>query len=736
MSISSSTRKAGPYSCNGATVAFPFSFKVFAAADVRVVLTDVNEAESDLVLGTNYTVTLNADQDANPGGTVTTITTYASGYLITLTSQVQNLQPVTLTNQGGFYPKVINTALDRLTILVQQVVEQVGRAVKTPISSGLTPDQLIADLYAVEANAGNSATAAANSAANAAASAAAAAAVLDNFDDRYLGEKTSDPTLDNDGNPLATGALYFNTVSGVMRVYTGTSWIDAAMGVNSDDVAYLAPATGASSRTAQDKLYESISVKDFGADPTGLADSSMAFQAAINAAALRGGGTVWVEPGLYKISTMLTTTKAVVLRGTVRTDISSNTNGGGYLTAKPTILWTGSAGAYMYTIHPAVVGDCVWGGGSIDIEWNGNDLAAVAVWLDNTKYAVFDGKVRRVTYAGVLVNSVSGGVGNFSMKNHIRSLEFVWGVVAACQNAHGLLLGGNGSTVPATQQLVGDVSGLVYNGSLVHVTETDNAQFLSVHGVVQAPGTGAAVNLVNAGAQGSNHNFFVYCVGPVKLDNGLVGNVFLNYNSEGGGIAQTSGSSSWDGELVDYGTGERFTSHKYALRDKITLTAGDFVGDTTTARDALAFQWVCTTLNNAATMTASCIIPAPYWLSAGVIEAVEFYVGTNGTSAGNYRLTYKLSTGTLAGPAVTPERTDTVTVAAGAQYTPTKLTWTPSSELPFAKGDHIFLTIQRLGADALDTNSDAMMLVGARILYRSSGPTTGGSGSYSIPSWA
>lgn len=164
MSISSSTRKAGPYSCNGSTVAFPFAFKVFTTADVRVVLTDANAVESDLVLGTNYTVALNADQDANPGGTVTTTATYATGYKVTLTSRVQNLQPVTLTNQGGFYPKIINDALDRLTIMAQQLAEQVGRAVKTSISSSSTPDQLLSDIGTAVTNASNSATAAAGSA--------------------------------------------------------------------------------------------------------------------------------------------------------------------------------------------------------------------------------------------------------------------------------------------------------------------------------------------------------------------------------------------------------------------------------------------------------------------------------------------------------------------------------------------------------------------------------------------
>jgi hypothetical protein len=49
----------------------------------------------------------------------------------------------------------------------------------------------------------------------------------DNFDDRYLGQKSSNPSVDNDGNALLTGALYFNTVDNAMRVYTGSVWVDA-----------------------------------------------------------------------------------------------------------------------------------------------------------------------------------------------------------------------------------------------------------------------------------------------------------------------------------------------------------------------------------------------------------------------------------------------------------------------------------------------------------------------------
>ena len=58
-----------------------------------------------------------------------------------------------------------------------------------------------------------------------------AQAVYDSFDDRYLGAKTSDPTVDNDGNTLLTGALYWNSSTDEMRVYSGSEWL----------VAYLPP---------------------------------------------------------------------------------------------------------------------------------------------------------------------------------------------------------------------------------------------------------------------------------------------------------------------------------------------------------------------------------------------------------------------------------------------------------------------------------------------------------------
>jgi hypothetical protein len=87
-----------------------------------------------------------------------------------------------------------------------------------------------AQVYAAQAAA--SAVAAAASAVEAAghsttasAAATAAAAAYDSFDDRYLGEKNGTPTLDNDGNALLVGALYYDTGDQALKYYNGTIWI-------------------------------------------------------------------------------------------------------------------------------------------------------------------------------------------------------------------------------------------------------------------------------------------------------------------------------------------------------------------------------------------------------------------------------------------------------------------------------------------------------------------------------
>ena len=82
-------------------------------------------------------------------------------------------------------------------------------------------------------NAATSATAADTAKTAAQTAQAAAEAAADNFDDTYLGAKASDPTVDNDGDALTAGDLYFNTTSNVLKVYNGSSWQVAAIDASS-----------------------------------------------------------------------------------------------------------------------------------------------------------------------------------------------------------------------------------------------------------------------------------------------------------------------------------------------------------------------------------------------------------------------------------------------------------------------------------------------------------------------
>ena len=78
-------------------------------------------------------------------------------------------------------------------------------------------------------NASTSASNAATSASSASTSATNAAASYDAFDDRYLGSKTSAPSVDNDGNALLTGALYWNSTSSELYLWTGSAWTRSAL---------------------------------------------------------------------------------------------------------------------------------------------------------------------------------------------------------------------------------------------------------------------------------------------------------------------------------------------------------------------------------------------------------------------------------------------------------------------------------------------------------------------------
>lgn len=139
MTISSTTRKAGPFVGTGLVSTFPFTFKVFEASDLEVVRLQVSTGtETILVNASDYTVSLNQDQNSSPGGSITlTGGALAVGTNLVITSDIAALQETDLTNQGGFYPEVINDALDRTVILLQQIKDAVDRSIKITTTNSI-----------------------------------------------------------------------------------------------------------------------------------------------------------------------------------------------------------------------------------------------------------------------------------------------------------------------------------------------------------------------------------------------------------------------------------------------------------------------------------------------------------------------------------------------------------------------------------------------------------------------
>ena len=138
MTIATQTRTAGPFTGTGLLVSYPFAFKVFTTSDLLIQQTDATGNVTTWALGGNYTVVLNSDQNASPGGTITPLVALPAGYSITATSAITLTQGASLTNAGGFFPKTIEDALDRLTILIQQALGTISGAIRVPEISGTT----------------------------------------------------------------------------------------------------------------------------------------------------------------------------------------------------------------------------------------------------------------------------------------------------------------------------------------------------------------------------------------------------------------------------------------------------------------------------------------------------------------------------------------------------------------------------------------------------------------------
>lgn len=133
MTIRTTARVAGPFSSAASTL--PFAFKVYKSTDLRVVRKAPDGTPTTLTMGVHYTVALSADQEASPGGSATLLSPTPAGHTVTVTTAMPALQLMDLTNQGGFFPELLNDTADVLTILIQQLQANGGGGGGGPVNA-------------------------------------------------------------------------------------------------------------------------------------------------------------------------------------------------------------------------------------------------------------------------------------------------------------------------------------------------------------------------------------------------------------------------------------------------------------------------------------------------------------------------------------------------------------------------------------------------------------------------
>jgi hypothetical protein len=327
MTTPSTPRKAGPLLGTGAQTSWPFTFKVFAASDIAVTIANNLGVETALVLNADYSVTLNSNQDTSPGGTVTYPISggaLPTGSKLTIFGNLPYDQPLDLPSGGNFSPLALENQLDRLTMQIQQLRELAGRSLQLPVTSAPTnvqlPQPVASNIIGWNENADNLENYPLSELATSLAFAtyrydtftgngsttqftlSADPVTLGNLD-VAVGGVTQTPGADY---LLVAGVIEFTSAPpiGVTILARFGEGIASGPSMDSYDVRFRQAGTGSVDRTAEAKLRETVSVKDFGAVGDGVADDTAAIQAAFSYA---GGKNIdIILPGKHIVTSTCT----------------------------------------------------------------------------------------------------------------------------------------------------------------------------------------------------------------------------------------------------------------------------------------------------------------------------------------------------------------------------------------------------------------------------------------------
>lgn len=140
MAIGNSDNTSGPFNTNGATTQFAFDFNVASyagdsvASMLEVLLTsNATGEDTTLVNSTDFSVSVNGDQDASPGGFITTVQTYAAGYKIRIRLLPPFEQATSLQPQGAYSADVVEAQFDHIQRQLNYLLERQDRAIVVPV---------------------------------------------------------------------------------------------------------------------------------------------------------------------------------------------------------------------------------------------------------------------------------------------------------------------------------------------------------------------------------------------------------------------------------------------------------------------------------------------------------------------------------------------------------------------------------------------------------------------------